>query len=910
MIAKNGNDRVPSLDESYLVRNHHRHIVDSPAQCVGTCSFDHLRIYIMSNRRNLFANHPNLQHTLRTVLRHIVHPRRSNNNTNQAQTNDMDNLPPLEPISALQSTGLPTSSGSSGTEPLSNSSEARRTPQGDNNDVDMLPLETTRAPAIDPAFASFAQPAREADAESMPSLQSVSDSSSDGSADVVEMLQAAEDDNDPNWVDDDIDDLPPLEPIAGNRRARVEDDEDDDRDRRHPTQRTNGSQPQNQQTGNVPPFFAGINDPPMGPGARPDMLGLFQMFMGGAGPPPGAARAADTGENGNNQNADPDDQPPFQFTFDIGDGPRPPWNNFNNGALPPGLAELLFPEMTPEQRANPMLQFQAVMERLGAIGQAFGFSMEEEKEDPERAKKLVAGLEVVPTGLVRRMEKVGGAPGGHVDDSTGEVEVPGCAICWDKLLDTEGGGFKVTENDVTENENSHDDETVDQPAIGDEAPSTDEQPSTAAEPLPEYSSDPATPVITPSPLPAIDQSSTVSAGPTEKEEPMIVSLPCAHVFHASCLIPWFSRPRQTTCPTCRFDIDPENLTYIHRPRAQPQPQPTGAAPAPTSAPAGADAEGDASATASANIPPNHVPNAGAETADGRQAFTAMFGANLNGPLEFMTVPPTTDGAADPGRDFAAGMFGPFFGAMRADGVPGAPQGARAPPPAANPTGNMGGAPRPVWAGGVGNFENAPGMVTFDVTLVTNAPFDALGGGNTRRQTHVFANQFFGGNAGPAGPGFPPFAFGPGGPPPVPGAGPIPTRRGSRMPQAREPKQWTPPPAPGPTLRSRVEQREREVGLRCFDTSCGVGPSDEDPFPETSDASMKQLLIRPLPNSITLGTSVCSHAFHPACLVSAERVAGWGGEDKKEQQVEVSCPNCRAVGCVERSEWEEGVRALV
>ena len=177
-----------------------------------------------------------------------------------------------------------------------------------------------------------------------------------------------------------------------------------------------------------------------------------------------------------------------------------------------------------------------------------------------------------------------------------------------------------------------------------------------------------------------------------------------------------------------------------------------------------------------------------------------------------------------------------------------------------------------------------------------------------RETHVFANQFFGGNA--PRPPFPPFAFGAGAvPPQTQDAGPIPHVHSFHPPRPRERKQWTVPAAPGPTLRSRVEQREREVGLRCSDTSCGIGPSDEDPFPEMSDASMKQLSIRPLPNSTVPSTSVCSHTFHPACLVSAERVAGWGGEDKKEQLVEVSCPNCRAVGCVERNEWEEGVRGL-
>lgn len=60
-------------------------------------------------------------------------------------------------------------------------------------------------------------------------------------------------------------------------------------------------------------------------------------------------------------------------------------------------------------------------------------------------------------------------------------------------------------------------------------------------------------------------------------------------------------------------------------------------------------------------------------------------------------------------------------------------------------------------------------------------------------------------------------------------------------------------------------------------------------------------------------AVCEHTFHTACLVSAERVAGWGGEDKKEEKegdaVEVSCPLCRAVGCISRTDWDEGACAL-
>lgn len=52
--------------------------------------------------------------------------------------------------------------------------------------------------------------------------------------------------------------------------------------------------------------------------------------------------------------------------------------------------------------------------------------------------------------------------------------------------------------------------------------------------------------------------------------------------------------------------------------------------------------------------------------------------------------------------------------------------------------------------------------------------------------------------------------------------------------------------------------------------------------------------------------ICEHRFHPACLVSAERVAGWGGGEVGEE-VEVACPVCRHTGHVQRHEWEEGVR---
>lgn len=942
-------------------------------------------------------------------------------------------------------------------------------------------------PAIDTAFESFVQPNHtEQDSHSMPDLQSVSDSSeSDGSADEVEMmpeLQPIDDDNDSTWTsDEENDDLPPLEPIVGNRRARVEDDHDEDRDRRHPAERTGGARGQptanaNQNQGNDPPFFAGINRPQV---ARPpDMFDLFRTFMGAAGPPPNGAQPANAGANPNPPRNAPQNRGvppptgPLHFTFDFTEDFGPPPledtgededDDIEGIAGPPGFFEILLgqargPGGDVDGQGN-FTQFQAFLERLGTMGQAFGFPMEEEKEDPERAKRLVAGLEVVPVGLVRRMEQVGGAPGAHVDDSTGKVEAPGCAICWDTLLDAEGEGFTLKESEQDTGPAATAAPVSAGNAVEAEA-LTNEQSPILTQHASESDDDPPTPIVNGGPAdPVVGSTATTESQNTaDKEEPhKIVCLPCAHVFHASCLIPWFSRPRQTTCPTCRFNIDPENLTYTLRPRPQPRPPQT-APGGPTAVPAGgapatANVPGSAPGNAAANAPrvvpfpfpfihadgaippngnapqaqqappanppnvnaggnnlppggfvfeglpafaqmfggaggdapgpqfmptppPNNVPGqfqpAGAPPGNappnvnaagnnppppggfrGIPAFAQMFGGNGGPPLQFIPIP-----TAGRGQAFAAGFVGPAFQipvrpprapqapplqptptqvtesllreatARRSQQQP--PQAPQQPPhtpqqsqpqpqqPPHAPAGNPGQGPQ---------LGNGVERITVDFRLFANSPFE---GTEVRRQTHVFANQIFGAEgggdppapaAGGGGPQLPPdfnFAAPPRMAPNTPGPRPAPvnmpfpgmfTPQPQRRSQPRERKQWTLPPAPGPTLRSRVEQREREAGLRCSDISCGIGPSDEDPFPKVSDASMKQLSIRPLPRSSSLSTSVCSHTFHPACLVSAERVAGWGGEDKEGEQVEVACPTCRTIGCVSKEEWAEGVHGL-
>ncbi|KAI0772273.1 hypothetical protein BC629DRAFT_1262477, partial [Irpex lacteus] len=130
------------------------------------------------------------------------------------------------------------------------------------------------------------------------------------------------------------------------------------------------------------------------------------------------------------------------------------------------------------------------------------------------------------------------------------------------------------------------------------------------------------------------------------------------------------------------------------------------------------------------------------------------------------------------------------------------------------------------------------------------------------------------------------------------------------------REWTVPPPPGPTLRARVERKERELGLRCWDVSCGLGPTDEDPVPGVDARGVRQVYIKPLSKEGE-EERVCEHSFHPACLVSAERVAGWNGADQKkdleregeEREVQVSCPVCRAVGVISREDWDEGACAL-
>ena len=400
------------------------------------------------------------------------------------------------------------------------------------------------------------------------------------------------------------------QPAVNNRRARVEDDEDEDRDRRHPSQRIGNSANTMSSAGasssSTPPLQVPTAAPT--PGVR--LRGPAPIFSRTVIDEATTTRAhpfrffqhlmSNNNNNNDNNNNDPGNTNPvlssggpipgpvpaqgntphnqpqgrfesFSVTLDIGLGPAFP---MGGGAQPPEGQPTLNaadpnlnanPDAQNAQNPNnlPEINIADFMARLGqAIGRgengaegtaaaapadgnnstqgaggagptqgaqfefnvpvalnlgnlaglAFGFNLDGnglgEKEDPERARKLVDGLEEVPVGLVRRLERVGGTGGGMGEDETKGGD-GGCAICWDRLLGS-------AEEDVRRHEECEKKEETDR--------------------IPK----------------AIDEAS----------KRKIVSLPCAHVFHAECLIPWFSRPRQTTCPTCRFNIDPENLTYV------------------------------------------------------------------------------------------------------------------------------------------------------------------------------------------------------------------------------------------------------------------------------------------------------------------------------------------------------------
>ncbi|TFY72632.1 hypothetical protein EVG20_g386 [Dentipellis fragilis] len=526
---------------------------------------------------------------------------------------------------------------------------------------------------------------------------------------------------------------------------------------------------------------------------------------------------------------------------------------------------------------------------------------EPERDDPDRARRLIAGLDPVSEGLVQRIERVAKLEG---DDANGA----GCAICWEPLLEDDEDTTEVP-LEWTQGEDADGDVVMDGP--------TSDLPSTSASgDAPAASADPA------------GQPKEADAEAKEPGPPLpkIVALPCSHIFHSACLIPWFSRPRQTTCPTCRFNIDPEGLTRSIRPLPRRAARPAGTAPQPQPQPQPQPPQ------------PQQQPQQGQPRFAGPPPFHFFFEqlpTHVHGPAPAPAPQPAEQGVPPVPTSVPAGSAEQNQTRLPqppTQGPPPAP--GNAPPQTLPQFPRAGQAFVPLVFGGQGalfalsTLFAVPGMQG-------GQPMQGGPQPQPQPQPHPQAQQAeaqdqpqpqqpqTAPNAphpptpadGPIPFNFPPaFAFRPLNMPPVPPRGPSPATNPNPNSNPREKRPWAPPPAPGPSLRQRVEARERDAGLRCDDVTCGIGPSDEDPVPELLPGVGKMIHVRPHQHE---DGAVCAHKFHPACLVVSERVAGWGQEleDDKEKmgegeeaEVEVSCPVCRAVGVIPREEWEEGARA--
>lgn len=742
---------------------------------------------------------------------------------------------------------------------------------------------------------------------------------------------------------------------ASNRQRRHSRTVHDDEHRYMPIPEDHGV-PQPSRDAHAPPQLNAPATPQQGPVPPPQLNGMTWTFdfIPIRGPRPGAnAQAPEGGQpatdhahhHHNHQHGQQHGQGwNFFINFqNAGEGPAPQpgggggQGSYNPISVPPPYYYPPFTDGGNQPRPGFGLPFPPFVF-------PFGMDFLEQRDDPERAQRLVKGLEDVPAGLVKRMERAGG-PG------TGRGQVPTCAVCWESLLDPEGGGFEgnaeLAKAEAAEAAEAAREEAASQQGRESSVNANDTTPIMESSASPSSSSRPL----------QTEESSTVAAD-GDMQRLRIVVLPCAHAFHATCLLPWFSKPGRTTCPSCRFDIDPDSLTYKPPPlrplRTHPRPQPAPAAaagPQPEGAPAGpapavpqflnffdllpprppffpqpSSAPAPLVEAQNASNPPHAAPAANqdaqpereqTEPGQQRQPLPPFVTFDIS-----MIIPifPGRNGGTDPPNN---GAQAPNTHSGSAPTDPQGAQQAAAPPPPPPPrTDNNG--------------------FRFDDTLLQEAvrttferllgrplppfvphppPSGAPAPSNTNSNENNGQPQWFTFSTGPLPAGFPPMpplnipTNIPMPPPAGAGVGGAPRPRANVNPgRPIEKRPWAPPPAPGPTLRQVVERNEREMGLRCSDVSCGLGPSDEEPDPasSTGTSAVHQIAISTLAEGSD-GKAVCEHTFHPACLVSAERVAGWGQEAADAEggggDVEVSCPVCRAHGVISHGEWGEGACAL-
>ncbi|KAL0564321.1 hypothetical protein V5O48_017726, partial [Marasmius crinis-equi] len=266
-----------------------------------------------------------------------------------------------------------------------------------------------------------------------------------------------------------------------------------------------------------PPHHLGdgfFPDTPLPFAALPTLLRSFGVTTNGysdtgSGNMPRHASAGGDGAAPTNTNSDGSrdaNQPPHMFTADFGgmgpDGGPNAGNAGNFFAFPFGGDFDFFD--------HPL----------------FSLNEERERDDSSRGRQIVDGLESVDVGLVKRLERA--------NQTLGEEDGSNCAVCWESLVDGVVADWGTNAS----------------------APA-------------ELSSTQTTANV--GPTPSTDSSSTSPAESREAQQnnestKKIVALPCSHLFHADCLLPWFSRPMQTTCPVCRFDVDPDHRIWGQRER--------------------------------------------------------------------------------------------------------------------------------------------------------------------------------------------------------------------------------------------------------------------------------------------------------------------------------------------------------
>jgi hypothetical protein len=524
--------------------------------------------------------------------------------------------------------------------------------------------------------------------------------------------------------------------------------------------------------------------------------------------------------------------------------------------------------------------------------------------DPKRAKELLRGLRAVPQGLVRRLERVEALLGAS-DGKTGARPSIGnqgggngkvlCAVCYDPLRVVEIlEGDAKEEREVEREVNAHDEAEAEAEAEGmdlDEtdsedvgadpdaeneemAPPQEEQQGVDMEgnPVPVSSTPTSASTPTPTGTKPMKTKKRKLSRPTHADS-AVLALPCGHLFHAGCLAPWFGS--HTTCPTCRFDIDPESLTL--------------------------------------RIPQQHN-RSGGGVGGGRTTETGTGAGNAGN-----TVGSPFEEVLDAVLGLATGVPIVFvngrpigFAAMRTPAQAPTPSGSA---PNAEPgttplnQANQADLPRPPLPSRMNSSASGSGSNT--MTGNRHHPYSRSttpGPTGARTPTAFTASTNARGRQEQAMP--------------------HPSRSNSNNSRPQR-KKWVCPE--GTSVRLLVEAKEREVGLRCDDLSCMCGPEDDDDPPITSSSpspAERIYLHKPLSTlekrcmkeeGVRVKESACAHAFHAECLVMSarsfdpslrEREDLWaqtsGTAEAEEVEIEIACPRCRVRGVVTLTEWRRCV----